>query len=188
MATATACPICDEPAHVGRDKEHHEVRCLTCGRFRIGDVAVWFFELRQLSSSARADLLLCAKELVRDDPNGIAVITGEMISTSPGASEAIPDELVRKLIRLSLIARMELDLLPEHRALVVRRMTREGDVVFGVWENASEPSGFSVLCIKGEHLLREITTPVKTSPNLVVAIPCERRDQALALRKIANLQ
>jgi hypothetical protein len=116
------------------------------------------------------------------------VVTSETVSVGPGLGEAIPDELVQKLIRLSLIARMELNLLPEHRALVVRRMTKEGDVVFGVWENRSEPSGFSVLCVKGKHLLHDVSIVAKASPNLIVAIPCDHLEEAIALRKAANLQ
>ena len=64
----------------------------------------------------------------------------------------------------------------------VREIIDGSDVVFGVYQDVTEPEGVGITIIKGELALESIFLLGASLDTNVAAIPCREREEAWALR------
>ncbi|TIR21806.1 MAG: hypothetical protein E5X33_12130 [Mesorhizobium sp.] len=88
-------------------------------------------------------------------------------------------DIVERLVNLANRAAPEID----ETMASVRRVMAKGEVVFGVWQDKSQPFGVGVRCVKGHNRLREISQGTEAKLR-IVAIPCVEEAQAVALEQI----
>src|SRR5690348_681833 len=91
------------------------------------------------------------------------------------------EELVRQLVDMANrnAARMDEDD-PKASFRIASAIISESDVAFGVWQDANEPNGVGLLCIKGHQWLAEIMHSGRSSDLRLGAVPCVSREQAIA--------
>ena len=66
---------------------------------------------------------------------------------------------------------------------MVRKRIADNDVVFAVWQNASEPHGVGYRLVKGQHLLRESMASGMSVSVSITGIKCIDAEQAEALAR-----
>ena len=71
---------------------------------------------------------------------------------------------------------------------VLTRALTESDMVFGVWPDGTEPGGFGVQVIKGEHILPPLVGFETDNEIVVTAIPCVGLTQALDARDLWRMR
>ena len=65
----------------------------------------------------------------------------------------------------------------------VWKILDSADVVFGVWQDPTEPEGVGYLAIKGEHLLADVVAK-ETAHSHINAISCREATEAYALHDL----
>lgn len=68
----------------------------------------------------------------------------------------------------------------------VRGIVDAAPLVFGVFQDATQPDGVGLLLVKGHALLREVVASGRTLPVDMAAVPCTCAEQAEALRLVAG--
>jgi hypothetical protein len=66
----------------------------------------------------------------------------------------------------------------------VKRLFEEGDVVWGVWRDDTEPYGIDMIVLKGTRVLRDCAATGKNVEARVTVVPCDCYEQALAPKKV----
>lgn len=66
----------------------------------------------------------------------------------------------------------------------IKEAMAENDIVFGVWQDATEPDGVGIHVIKGHRRVVEIASGTAAAEVKVTAIPCECAEQAVAAQRI----
>jgi len=87
------------------------------------------------------------------------------------------DRFLKKLVTLYVAARDLMD----GTAGSIRRLTDEGDVVYGVWPDVIKPHGIDYGVLKGGELLDKGSGQVVVLLRATV-VPCQSRAQALRIR------
>ena len=97
-------------------------------------------------------------------------------------TSVVEAELKRSLVELANAneARMDGTMGP------VLELIAANDVVFGVWQDPSEPHGVGVLVVKGANRMREVAASNTPSKAAIAAIKCSCLEQAEALRQHVN--
>ena len=65
----------------------------------------------------------------------------------------------------------------------VLELVTANEVVFGVWQDDTQPNGVGVLLVKGANRLREIIATGVSQEHKITAIKCTAPEQAEALRQ-----
>jgi hypothetical protein len=66
----------------------------------------------------------------------------------------------------------------------IKSVVDNNDLVFGIFQDSSEPNGVGFEVIKGLNLLREISASRKTKKVSTGSIPCISREQAIAAQNL----
>ena len=64
----------------------------------------------------------------------------------------------------------------------IKQILAESQVVFGVWIDAKEPSGFCYIILKGARVIKEITATGIATTMKIAAIPCIEPEHAVAMK------
>lgn len=91
------------------------------------------------------------------------------------------DDLKRFAVEAANLHREKLAQISD-RMPYIRQQIEDNDLVFGVWQDSSEPDGVGWLPVKGAQKLREIMSGGESVLCSVTAIPCLCLEQAEALR------
>jgi hypothetical protein len=65
----------------------------------------------------------------------------------------------------------------------IREIIEGHDVVFGVWQDLTQPDGVDMLLIKGSRACREVIASGSAARVKISAIPCECYEQAIAAQR-----
>ena len=96
--------------------------------------------------------------------------------------DALPAEFVGRLVEMA----NENDAIMDGTMRPVMEMIAANDVVWGVWQDSTEPEGVALLIIKGANRLREIVATAASQDIRTTAIKCGGYEQAEALRRHAG--
>jgi len=66
----------------------------------------------------------------------------------------------------------------------LRQIIEAHDVVFAVWQDASQRDGVGVTLIKGDELLQTVVDTPRAVGTKLTAIPCSGLEEAEAMRKV----
>jgi len=100
----------------------------------------------------------------------------------PGEAEALAADLKRRLVELANVNDAAMD----GTMGSVLEIIADNEVVYGVWQDPTEPDGVGTLIIKGANFVHEIAASGKTQECRLTAIKCIAAEQAEALRLHVN--
>ena len=66
----------------------------------------------------------------------------------------------------------------------VWKIIDSADVVFGIWQDLTEPEGIGYLVIKGEQLLADVVADGAARSHIINAISCQEAAEAYALHDL----
>lgn len=92
-------------------------------------------------------------------------------------------ELIERIANLANETGKALGAAPNDRARfkIVKRLVKDADIVFGIWQDPAAKGGVNYLLVKGNQMAREVVADKHAISARVVAIPCIDADQATAL-------
>ena len=68
----------------------------------------------------------------------------------------------------------------------IRQLVDAHEVVFGVWQDLSEPDGIGSLIIKGQQILRVVAASNGSKNVSLTAIPCSCIEEAMAFHQVVG--
>ena len=100
-----------------------------------------------------------------------------------------PNEYLANQIKRNMVEFVN-DHFPEFSdsAFLIRKILDDNDVVFGLWQDASEPDGVGMNVIKGKNLIREVVASRKAAKVRIAAVPCKSAEHALATEQVCGDQ
>jgi hypothetical protein len=66
----------------------------------------------------------------------------------------------------------------------VKKIFDEAEVVFGVWDDSTQPEGIGFRAIKGQNEFREVVATNRAQQMHIRVVPCIEEEQAIAAERV----